>query len=1327
MMKRVVNYFFQLMVIVLPIACSENVIPVGNYTGDIVETVGNNRISRFVFDSEGYVWLSGAECQYLFKTDEANIIRYAHNDAEPGSLSSNKVNFSIIDDNGVAWFATQRGVDRYDRTNGCFEHIGLDDKNSYVVSIAISPNGRICIATRRNILEFDKSSNYFISKLEIPFISISHEPSIFFDSSENLWIKNEDCLACYGENYDLIYSRRLSSSVTEALYDGTQYLWLNVGGHLIIMDTKEFTELDPNRIYPDLSGFTPKSISSVKEGFVLVKCKEGSVCVDVQRGIVTSKRNATGLMRKLLEQSDNGASTLAFGPIGGLWVAYEHGGFYHYPSVEGPSTLYGDLCDIIISSHIRDYAQNLQHFWFISGPKVSCYDIAKKRILCSVDIPSILNGTYPFSIDLRDDGTVLVNNAPRRTGAVVIGLNADGDPEVKDIVINQKNGSVAFAGQDGFLLASRGAHLQKLSRTGEEEDTTVIFNDNACYASHVATLFDGSVLVCYTDHCPVIYHPRRDEVELLEIPDLKQVYFFDSVQDKEGNIWLASSDNGLFRYSAKDKQINHVSNFPEIQVSGLATDGNGSVFVVGSSSNVYLFSENSLDPRVIWADTAEYPTPLNIVTLPDHTIALIGASGYVLFNHENLGTESKQSLPSHIIITSRKNVLTAFNTRAFPKGKASIYLDRHEEGLSLNIGFVPGYYNTSSYSYIYDINGFRSGSRESYDNAFIPLYGVNKVTNRVKFWIRNNNTGVESEPFTLIIRMNLLWWEMVTPILVLLLISGSAMISVNFIKKKREAESERLKREMTEKMNMENIDFFANISHEFRTPLTLIHGAVLSLENGAESVSDKARGVIKRNTDRLLKLVSQMLDFNKLEHGVLKLNIKLEPVSEIFEYTKMNFELGASMKDIDLTLNSPNAGLMGWVDRDKIEKILYNLLSNAIKYTPPGGSVTIDIDEGEKHVLNVAVSDTGVGFPEEDLGAVFDRFYQTDASKKAGGTGIGLYYTKALVCLHHGSIGVKLKKTEDGNTAGSVFWFTIPMSESEYRDDEKAENADRIVSIDSKDMMSEYVEESPRSCNALGKKQKLLIIDDDYEVVYYLKSLFADNYNVRFRFDAMSGYKLIEEFVPDIIICDVMMVDVDGIQLCRMVKNNILMSHIPFIMLTAKSTLEDQIKSLNVGADAYVVKPFHSHYLQALVKSMLENRLRVKEMLSTSTSIPPISKDSLSSQDIKFLENLYSSMEKSVQNGELDIDSMAETLGVSRAKFFYKIKALTGQTPNEYFTTYKLNYSVKFLEERKYKIAAIADMLGFSSASHFTSLFKKQFGVLPSQYSNNDNQSHNDL
>ena len=363
-------------------------------------------------------------------------------------------------------------------------------------------------------------------------------------------------------------------------------------------------------------------------------------------------------------------------------------------------------------------------------------------------------------------------------------------------------------------------------------------------------------------------------------------------------------------------------------------------------------------------------------------------------------------------------------------------------------------------------------------------------------------------------------------------------------------------------------------------------------------------------------------------------------------------------------------------------------------------------------MLHVSIADTGIGIPEDALEAVFERFYRTRGTGKAGGTGIGLYYTRALVNLHHGSIRANVRKQDDKVT-GSIFSFSIPLKKEIYSDSERGENTDVVTNLDRN--LSEYVEKEAET-GTDSNKPTVVLIDDDYEILYYLKNLLAPFYNVHFRFDALSGYKMIEEVQPDVIICDMMMVEVDGLQLCRMVKENLSMSHIPFVMLTAKSTMRDQIDSLGAGADAYVVKPFEPEYLMALIKSMIDNRSRVRKMLSTSLSVPSSSKEVLSGQDKSFMDKLYAIMKESLRNGELDIDSVAEKLGVSRSKFYYKVKALTGQTPNEFFTTYKLNYGAELLKKGKYKISAIADMLGFSSPSHFAAQFRKQFGVLPSQY-----------
>ena len=317
--------------------------------------------------------------------------------------------------------------------------------------------------------------------------------------------------------------------------------------------------------------------------------------------------------------------------------------------------------------------------------------------------------------------------------------------------------------------------------------------------------------------------------------------------------------------------------------------------------------------------------------------------------------------------------------------------------------------------------------------------------------------------------------------------------------------------------------------------------------------------------------------------------------------------------------------------------------------------------------------------------------------------------------MHHGDI--RAANRTDG--PGSVFQFSIPIGEASYTETEKAsqpnpqttELSARIASFD----MGEV--ESPRDNQDL---QSVLVIDDDYELVYYLRDLLSRDYRVSFRFDAMSGYNVIREEAPDVVICDVMMMDVSGLELCKMVKGNLDTCHIPVIMLTARSSVSDQVSAFDFGADAYVVKPFDPGYLQALVRSMIENRRRLKQALSLSTETPVHQdSDGLGPRDRQFMDKVYACLEESMGAGEIDIDRIASDIGVSRSKFFYKIKALTGQTPGEFFTSYRLNRAAQLLREDKYKISAVAAMVGFNSSSHFAALFRKHFGVLPSDYLNN--------
>lgn len=1311
-------FFFSLLMLTL--SCTKDDSETQNCTGVVVETMGGYQAAKFAFDNDGYVWMLCKDSPYIFKTDGDNIIRYGHDNDDPGSLSSNKINDILSDRDGVIWIATQKGVDVYDSDRNCFEHLTLDNENSYVISIDRSSSGKTCIATRRGIFEFDEEQKVFLSKYETSYINPASEPKIFFDNENKLWVYYEDKLDCFDAHYDVIHSETLDSTGADVVFDEVSSLWFNDGNEVYILDTQALTRHRAEDVYPELSPIKQGRVAYAGHGTIVLTYGTTSMCVNTQRREVVSRDIASRTIRAVSRYASEGGSVMAIDSNDNLWATSAIGGFKFYPSSSGERTNYDSLLLLLEDRKIDSYVQDNEYFWFLDESTLSCYNFYTKSIVSSIDLSGQFYRNNPFKLSLNKNGDVFVSGAPRRfSDGLIVSISNGKQISTRHLLAEAQEGISALGNGSDIVFAGTGSKIYTFSQDSPAicRETDNIFNDNACYASMVQTLNDRSVLICFTDHLPVIYNSAKDEVRILQTEGISQVYFSTCSQDPYGNIWIGSTDNGLFMCPNGTDALVHVDAFPDIHVRDMASDGDGNVFVMDFDGNVYLFNNSYSLQRKVWTDSSDYPQSRYLITLPDRSVALVGASSYISFSKEKLKSSPVVGDAAHIVITSGNKIISSFCTEEYPSRIAKLHFPRNTKDLNLHIGLIDGKDPHSNYSYEYSINGFKT--RESFSNSFIPLYGVDRSHNTVRFSIHNNNFDSSTEPFTIKVKMNLLWYEIVIPVFIIILMICSAVMIFVFLRKRREANEERVKREMTEQVNIDNIDFFANISHEFRTPLTLIHGAVSILDTDGDKESAKSVAVIKRNTDRLLKLVSQMLDFNKLDHGVLKLNVKMEPISDIIEETKTNFDIGAGIKSIQLLLKMPEDRIIGWADRDKMEKILYNLCSNAIKYTSPGGTITIEAKVDSDDQLTVSVSDTGIGISADDLDKVFDRFYQTETTKKAGGTGIGLYYTKALVNLHHGKIKATQNKDQDGNVTGSTFTFTIPVGKQSYSESEMNGAEDKRVSLDHKEYLSEYVKEES-TVTVSGDKAKLMIIDDDYEVVYYLKSIFSETYNVYFRFDAMSGYKMIEEVHPDIIISDVMMLDVDGVELCRMVKNNLSLSHIPVIMLTAKSTMEDQIQSLGAGADAYVVKPFNPDYLMALVKSTIENRNRVRRMLNSSTTVTSDSSVTLSNQDRAFMEQMYKAMQESLQSGELDIDSIAAQMRVSRTKFYYKVKALTGQTPNDFFTTYKLNYSLDYLKERKYKISAISEMLGFSSASHFSALFKKKFGVLPSQYAENE-------
>jgi signal transduction histidine kinase/DNA-binding response OmpR family regulator len=500
--------------------------------------------------------------------------------------------------------------------------------------------------------------------------------------------------------------------------------------------------------------------------------------------------------------------------------------------------------------------------------------------------------------------------------------------------------------------------------------------------------------------------------------------------------------------------------------------------------------------------------------------------------------------------------------------------------------------------------------------------------------------------------------------------------------------------------------FFTNISHEFRTPLTLINGPIED-QLDSEKLSTSERKNLKaalRNTQRLKDLVDQLLALAKLESGNLKLNIRCANMPDFLIASAEAFIFNCTENNINFTVKVPKDEINDWFDQDILEKILYNLIGNAIKYTPENGSITL---KGARvdNKYEISIINSGKYIPLEQQEKIFERFYQT--SSKNPGTGIGLSLTKELTEVHKGSISIKSE--ESGFTE---FKVQIPVNKSIYSDQE---------------IFSECEEsgqpEKPAIFELSAQKEiilpedapTILVIDDSKDIRDYVSSIFEYTFTVHTASNGKEAFEIAIEVIPDIVISDVMMPGEDGFTFTKHLKEHQLTSHIPVILLTAKTQITSKLEAMGIGADAYITKPFNSQLLKASVENLIENRRRLQQRFAQEVVLMP--KDiAISSADEKFLDLLQKVLDKNITDSNFTIEDFGKEMGVSRMQLHRKLKALTGQSASEFLKTQRLKLALKLLKEKKISIAEVGYTVGFNDPSYFTKCFKQEFGRSPSEY-----------
>ena len=654
-----------------------------------------------------------------------------------------------------------------------------------------------------------------------------------------------------------------------------------------------------------------------------------------------------------------------------------------------------------------------------------------------------------------------------------------------------------------------------------------------------------------------------------------------------------------------------------------------------------------------------------------------------------------------------------------------IELSYRENVFSLEFAALD-YRNPMKNQYAYKLEGFNEDWIYTDASSRTATY-TNLDPGKYVFHVKgSNNDGLWNEAGTsLQITITPPWWETKPAYLGYFLLIVTTLILLYRIRLSRvrlqyQAEMDHLEAERYHEMDELKSRFFANISHEFRTPLTLILGPIdkiLSRIKEREWVPDLQ--LVQKQAHRLLQLVSQLLDLSRLEARRLKLQASQRNIIPLLKGTVLSFASLADRKKITLTFNSDREIIQVYCEKDIIVKIINNLLSNAFKFTATGGKIKVDVRTGSDHniddegILVITISDTGIGIAPERIDNIFNRFYQVDSSetREHEGAGIGLSLTKELVELHKGNISV-----ESLEGKGTTFTVSLPLGKSYLEPGEIIdERAGESLGSGSLLTEPEFVSVQQSSTSKKGMPI-VLIVEDNTDVRSYIRG-YLEDYRCFEAADGKEGLRLALKKIPDLIISDIMMPKMDGVELCQRIKTDVQTSHIPVILLTAKADIESKLEGLETGADDYLTKPFETKELQARVKNLIDQRRFLRERFRRELILEPEDMP-VSSIDERFLKQALDLVYEHLDDPDFNVELFSQKIFMSRRHLNRKLKALTDQTTTGFIRSVRLKRAAQLLGQQSATVSEIAFQVGFQDLSYFTQCFHKEFSKTPTVYMN---------
>jgi signal transduction histidine kinase/ligand-binding sensor domain-containing protein/DNA-binding response OmpR family regulator len=1309
-------------------------------TISVDEGLSQGTIFTVTQDSLGFIW-AGTQ-NGLNRYDGKSFKVYRPVKGNANSIQSITIRSLFVDKEGLLWIGGDNGLCVYNHKKETFKNYVVPKKPGewFITGITADEKNNIWISTSTgDIFYKDQATDKMLSyDINLQSLSVTAIRELLF-IDKDLFVASDRGIVrinTASKKAEIFHADFLHTSCN-CMFLEKNKLWVGTEGSglfcfdLTINTMTKYVHEPGNA--KGLINDNVRSIASDQPGNIWIGTFGGLSILDVnqytfnnfEHRSTTSYSIGQNSVRCILRDRQNG-----------MWLGTYYAGlsYYHKDDIKfnilNQHTEPVALSDQVINVINEDAEQNI---WIGTNDKgLDCwnrktnsivhytYKESDPRSISEGNIKAIVfDGSGNVFIGTHNSGLNILN---KRTG------------QIRKYVADPKNPNAIAGNMVYALLADSKHRIWVGTRTGfdrydADKNTFIHYvTDNAgkkLSSDVVTSLLEdqrGRIWVGTVNGVNILT-PETGTFEVYDGSTLSEGFVTCMSQDVNGRIWIGTR-SGLNYFDDQQKKIVHyagLANDIEGMIYGIQPDNDHNIWV-STARGLFKLDDELKKQQLYNKQAGMATTPPAFCKTSDGMLLFSGQNGILYFYPRSI---EQKPLDLKVTFTG----LEVFNNTVAPGDDYGILSQPIDQAKSLNLRHdytqFTIFFNAFNYispgttKYFYKLEGFDNDWQvcENIPKATYTNLKPGHYTLQVK---AEGPLGEESPVSSIEINAIPPWWRSNWFYLLTSLVLAAAgyatyRVISEQIKAKQVLTREREERQKSEYLTQVKMDFFTNISHEFKTPLTLIIAPLEEMLNGTvtEKKLRKYHERMLMNAKRLYHLVDQVIEFRKTEKDVKKLGLTHGDIVNFVQDIYASFLEFSTQKNIKYSFKSTETCLLCYFDRDAIEKICTNLLSNALKYTPAGKEIEVSLTTRNQQ-LEITVRDFGIGIASVDLERVFERFYQVNSKDGNLGSGVGLALTKRLIELHHGTISVD---SEPNN--GTAFVVTIPLDREQYDQEEFAMQELEDPYPVAGDIAADEVESTESGNNdEEDEREHLLIVDDNVEIVDYLSDYFGPQYRISRAFNGSEAMKVLETEPVDVIISDVMMPETDGIQFCKKVKQNIATCHIPVILLTAKNETSSQIKGLEVGADDYVTKPFSIPVLDAKIKNIIRSRRRLKEYYSTATEIIP-ENIALNTLDEEFLRKAIEIIEEGLNDQAFSVTTFGRKIGMSRSSLYLKLKAITGESTTDFIKRIKFKKAAELLESRKYTITEVAYMSGFSSLSYFSTSFKQYYGYLPTEHLTN--------